>query len=111
MAAESVTAEIERRAAAAAEQSRESPDVHPERSPPPFKTGDIVSLKSGGFAMTVVDCTWVQPCCGPGACWLVDVVYAGWDADKGLLYDELDAELLRFSQPGRLHSPVDDMPF
>ena len=44
-----------------------------ERPEPPFKAGDVVSLTSGGFAMTVEDC---RHTCAPGE-HLVDVLWGG----------------------------------
>lgn len=58
-----------------------------EDAPPaPFTVGDIVSLTSGGFAMTVEEC---RRSCAPGG-FLVDVVWGG---------DAMQAEFSRETLP------------
>ncbi len=62
----------------------------------PFNLGDVVSLKSGGFSMTVMECVHIQACSDPEGCWATNVVFAPQEAGKeGLLYEEIDAALLK----------------
>lgn len=66
--------------------------------PAPFKTGDVVKLKSGGFPMTVVECGFINSCSTDDAgYWSVSVVYAADDVPacgEGLIYEDVCADLL-----------------
>lgn len=82
-----------------------------EKRQPPFKAGDVVQLKSGGFRMVIVKCGWSQSCSPDDAgSWSCEVLFAPETCDaRGLIYDEVDAAFLRIA----LAAPqaIDDMPF
>lgn len=82
-----------------------------EKRQPPFKAGDVVQLKSGGFRMVIVECTWSQSCSPDDAgSWSCEVLFAPETCDaRGLIYDEVDAAFLRIAlAPPQAEA---DMPF
>lgn len=94
------------------------PTIAPQEGPP-YKTGDLVCLKSGGFPMTVIETGFVKSCSDPDGYWLVNVVYAPERLEDhvgvrmngtGLIYDELDAALLKPSS-GFGRDMDDNIPF
>jgi len=89
------------------------------REAPPYKTGDLVCLKSGGFPMTVTEIGFTKSCSDPEGYWLVSVVYAPERLEDhfctrmngtGLIYDEIDAALLKPSS-GVGRDMDDNIPF
>lgn len=79
----------------------------------PFKTGDLVELKSGGFHMMVER---VERRCGDGG-WTVDVLFAGMRTGDEISRDNIPADCLQLVRnvDGKPRRPMltmfDNIPF
>lgn len=110
------------RSITAAEFFREFPRTRDVREQSPFKVGDLVELKSGGFQMMVED---VRGMCRPPesvgdvdrGSWKVDVVFAGMKTGDELSRDTLPAACLQLVpiEDGKPRRPIislyDNVPF